>query len=364
MKILQIGKFFPPYHYGGIETSSKELHEGLRRRNVYNDFIGFLPKLYTNDIVIDEYVYLCKTDIDIFSTQFSINFIKKWGMIKDIYDIVFINMPHPFANLVITIFPPKNAKIVLWWHSDIVKQKILLMLYKPFLISLIKKSVAVIVPTNTHIDKSDFAKYLIPKKRIIPFPHKIMKIKPYSYTLKDGKYVIFSCGRLIYYKGFHVLINSAEYLPDNCIIRIAGEGKLYNKLTKQIMKKGLSNKVFLLGRISNEQLEQEFQNCFLFCLSSIHRSEMYAVVQIDAFCHGKPVVSTNIPRSSVSEVNQNDITGYTVEINNPKVIADKVKLLLHDANLYEMFCKNALRRSEELTDKSIPDKYIDLFRNL
>jgi rhamnosyl/mannosyltransferase len=171
MKILQIGKFYPPYYFGGIETLSKILHEELRERGVDNDFIGFLPKLYKNDIAVDEHIYLCKTDIDIFSTQFSMSFIKKWLMIKDIYDIVFISMPHPFANLAVIMFPPKKAKIVLWWHSDIIKQKILLIFYKPFLISLIKKSVSVVAPTNTHIDKSDVAKYLIPKKQLIPFPH-------------------------------------------------------------------------------------------------------------------------------------------------------------------------------------------------
>jgi glycosyltransferase involved in cell wall biosynthesis len=191
-----------------------------------------------------------------------------------------------------------------------------------------------------------------------------MEVKHYPYILKDGKYVIFSCGRLIYYKGFHVLIDSAEYLPDNCVIRIAGEGKLYDKLAKQIIQKGLSEKVFLLGHISNEELDQELRSCFLFCLSSIQRSEMYAVVQIDAFCHGKPVISTNIPGSGVSEVNQDGITGYTVEINNPKTIADKVNILLNDRKLYETFCKNALKRAEVLTDKGIIDKYIELFKSI
>jgi rhamnosyl/mannosyltransferase len=171
MKLLQIGKFYPPYYFGGIETLSQILHDGLRDRGIDNDFIGFLPKSYKNDIAVDEHIYLCKTDIDIFSTQFSLNFIKKWLTIKDIYDIIFISMPHPFANLVITLFPPKKAKIVLWWHSDIIKQKILLLFYMPLLIALIKKSVAVVAPTNTHIDKSDFAEYLIPKKQLIPFPH-------------------------------------------------------------------------------------------------------------------------------------------------------------------------------------------------
>ncbi|GHV43990.1 hypothetical protein AGMMS49546_27170 [Spirochaetia bacterium] len=171
MKLLQIGKFYPPYHFGGIETLSKVLHEGLRERGTNNDFIGFLPKSYKIDVMVDDHIYLCKTDIDIFSTQFSVSFVRRWQIIKDIYDIVFISMPHPFVNLIINMFPPQKAKIVLWWHSDIVKQKILLMFYKPFLISLIKKSVAVVAPTNTHIDESDFSEYLILKKQLIPFPH-------------------------------------------------------------------------------------------------------------------------------------------------------------------------------------------------
>jgi glycosyltransferase involved in cell wall biosynthesis len=191
-----------------------------------------------------------------------------------------------------------------------------------------------------------------------------MKIKQYPYTFKNGNYTIFSCGRLIYYKGFHVLIDSAKYLPDNCVIHIAGEGKLYDKFAKQIVKMNLSEKVFLLGRISDEQLEQEMRDCFLFCLPSIQRSEMYGVVQIEAFCHGKPVISTNIPRSGVSEVNQNGISGYTVEINNPKAIADKITLLLNDSNLYETLCTNALKRGKELTNENIIDKYIEFFTSV
>jgi len=191
-----------------------------------------------------------------------------------------------------------------------------------------------------------------------------MKIKSFPYRLKDGKYIIFSCGRLVYYKGFHVLIDSANYLPDNCIIHIAGDGKLHDKLTKQIFKQGLSEKVFLLGRISENQLEQEMQNCFVFCLPSIQRSEMYGVVQIEAFCHGKPVISTNIPRSGVSKVNHNYLTGYTVEINNPKVIADKINLLLDNNDLYETLCKNALERGKELSGENIIIEYKHFFESI
>jgi glycosyltransferase involved in cell wall biosynthesis len=362
-RILQIGKFYPPYHFGGIETLSKFLHDGLRERSINSDFIGFLPLSYNQDIKVDEHIYLCKTDVNLWSVQISFNFVKKWRSVKEQYDIVFISMPHPFAHFILNIFFCKKAKIILWWHSDIIKQKFLLQIYKPFLVSFLKKIDAVVAPTNIHIDKSNFSKYLVPKKYIIPFPYEYKKHQC-SYTLREGNYVIFSCGRLVYYKGFHNLIDAAEYLPNNCIIRIAGTGKMYDKLDRQITSKGLSKKVFLLGCITNEQLEQELRDCFLFCLSSIERSEMYAVVQIEAFCHGKPVISTNIPRSGVSEVNRNGVTGYTVEINNPKAISDKINILLHDPVQYEIFCRNALLRAEELTDKNIIDKYIELFANI
>jgi rhamnosyl/mannosyltransferase len=192
-----------------------------------------------------------------------------------------------------------------------------------------------------------------------------MKVEDCPYILQDEKYVIFSCGRLVYYKGFNVLIDAAEYLPDTCIVRIAGEGKLRARLARQIVDRKLSHKVFLLGRISDEQFEQEMKNCFIFCLPSIQRSEMYAVVQVEAFCRGKPVVSTNIPRSGVAEVNIDGDTGFTVEINNPKAIADKILMLLNDKNLYETFRKNALARGKYLTDMdNIIGKYIELFKNL
>jgi rhamnosyl/mannosyltransferase len=129
-----------------------------------------LPRSYKADIAEDSHIYLCRTNIDAFSTQFSASFVKRWRGIKDDYDIVFVSMPHPFANIVLELFPPKKAKIVLWWHSDIIKQKLILKFYRPFLVSFIKMSAAVVAPTNTHIDKSDFADYLVPKKQILPFP--------------------------------------------------------------------------------------------------------------------------------------------------------------------------------------------------
>jgi hypothetical protein len=84
---------------------SKNLHEGLRERGVDADFLGFLPESYKEDIEVDGHIYLCRTNIDMFSTQFSAGFVKRWRRVKDEYDVVLVSMPHPFANIVLELFP-------------------------------------------------------------------------------------------------------------------------------------------------------------------------------------------------------------------------------------------------------------------
>jgi rhamnosyl/mannosyltransferase len=363
MKILQIGKFMTPYHFGGIETVSLNLHNAIRERNIDIDFLGFLPKDNKHDIAINDNIYLCRIEADIFSTQFSFSFIKRWISIRNNYDIILINMPHPFVNTIINLFPVSNGKIVLYWHGDIIKYKIILWFYKPLLIRLIKKSIAVIAPTSIHLDRSDFSIYFSNKKYVIPYPLNI-KCEKSDYKLYQNKRIIFSCGRLVYYKGFNNLIEAASYLLEDCVIMIAGDGPLRKVLQNKVEMLHLTEKVFLLGKINDSDLSRALKDCYLFCLPSNSTAEMFGVVQVEAFACGKPVVSTNIARSGVSEVNLDSRTGYTVEVNNPKALADAIKKLLEDKLLYESFSYNAIERARYFNSKEIIDIYISLFQKI
>jgi rhamnosyl/mannosyltransferase len=360
MKVLQVGKFYPHYFSGGIETVSLNIQKGFFNKSIEINFIGFLPKSEKDNVILNNQIFLCKTNIEKFSTQFSISIVKMWLKIRNNYDIILVHMPHPFANVVYFLFPCKKGKLILYWHSDIIKQRKLLYFYKPLLINFIKKASAVIAPTSIHLDKSDFSAFFINKKHIIPYPLDI-EIKKYSYMLLKNKKIIFSCGRLIYYKGFDVLIEAAKYLSDNCVIRIAGDGALKETLKKKVNDLKLNDKVTLLGHISDEDLTRELKNSYLFCLPSNCRSEMFGVVQVEAFAFGKPVVSTNIPRSGVPEVNLHNVTGYVVEINNPMALAESINKLLYDTMLYRKFSSNALKRAEYFASRHIVDRVIELF---
>nr|WP_318660148.1 glycosyltransferase [uncultured Treponema sp.] len=366
MKILQIGKFFPPYFYGGIETVSYNLHIALQNvPGITSDFLGFLPKKYNEDIKVDEHVYLCKTDIDKFSAQISRSFFKQYKKIKNDYDIIIVNMPHPVANLAMTLAPPKKScKVILYWHSDIIKQKKLLFFYKPFLVSLIKRADAVAAPTMIHLDESDFSKYFEGKKVVLPFILNYKTTKDKYVLSQDNKKIIYACGRLIYYKGFDVLVEAAKYILDDAVVYISGTGALKDTLLKKISDNGLENKVKLLGRVSDEELNANYSGCYLYCFPSVNRGEMMGLVQYEALSHSKPIVSTIIPRSGAPTLNIEGVTGFKVAINDPKALAEKINLLLKDKKLYDKLCQGAYETSVKYNSPDTIKEYIECFERL
>lgn len=368
MKILQIGKFFPPYFYGGIETVSYALHEELQKKEgIIADFIGFLPKKYMDDIKVGEHIYLCKTDIDKFSAQLSKSFFRKYKQIRKDYNIIIINMPHPVANMALWLCrPKKNVKVILYWHSDIVKQKKLLFFYRPFQNWLIKRADAVIAPTKIHTSESDCKKLFKKTQYVYDIPYILRyesHISKYK-TTSDGKKIVFACGRLIYYKGFDVLIDAAKYISDDVVVHISGTGVLKESLQKQIDDNGLQNKVKLLGRLSDDDLKKEYANCYLYCFPSTERGEMMGMVQFEAMSYGKPIVSTNIPRSGAPTLNIEGITGFKVPVYDSKALADKINLIVNNQALYENLCKGVEDTFNKFNDPKTIDKYIAAFNEV
>lgn len=209
----------------------------------------------------------------------------------------------------------------------------------------------VAAPTAIHLNESDFSKYFEGKKEVLPYVLNY-ETKPSEYKLSsNGKKIIFTCGRLIYYKGFSALVDAAKNIDDNAVIHISGTGTLKDELQKQIDVNGLNNKVKLLGRLSDEELKNEYKNCYLYCFSSIERGEMMGMVQYEALSYGKPVISTNIPRSGAPTLNKEGISGYHVNIDDPKALSEKINLIVRDEALYRKLCDGALILSKQYNKK-------------
>ena len=357
MKILQFGKFYPP-DVGGIETAIYNITEELNKKGIKCDVLCSNSKREYKKEIIDRgsykyIVYRTKSYGKIASTSITPQMIFKLKEIIDNYDIIHLHHPDPMANFALFLVNPKKQKIVIHWHSDIIRQKFALKFYRPLLNWMLKKADVIIGSSTKYIEESEQLKKF--KNKCVPIPYGIKKenLKINEEKIKEikkkfeNKKIIFSLGRFIYYKGFEYLIESSKYLPDDYVIVIGGEGKLKEKYEKLIMNNNLLNKVFLIGKIPQTHLGSYYKACDLFCLPSIEKSEAFGLVIVEAMSFGKPVVATNIKGSGVSWVNQNGVTGLNVEPKNPKALADAIRFICENPEIYIKMSKNALKRFEE-----------------
>lgn len=370
MKVLQLGKYYPP-HFGGIETVTFDLCEGLNEKGIQTDVLcSNIDNTYEELVYKSHTIYRTKS-LGIFaSTPISFQIITKLKKIADEYDIIHVHLPNPMTTLAIFLVRPK-AKIVLHWHSDIVKQKYILKIFNPLQNWLLKRADKIIATSPKYIEGSIPLKRYITKVESIPLgidPNKIVssdeKVKSILKKYKNKK-IIFSLGRLEYYKGFEYLIKAAQYLDDSYIILIGGTGSLYDELKKIIIEHDLENKVTLLGRVSEDELGNYFQASDIFCLPSVAKSEAFGVVQLEAMCFNKPLIATKIVGSGVDWVNQDGVTGINVPIKNPHAIAEAIIKILSNKEIYMKYSNNSGKRFNELfTKKHMIDNFIQLYKKL
>ncbi|EEX2836892.1 glycosyltransferase [Escherichia albertii] len=368
MKVLQVSKFYPPVH-GGIEQVAFDISEGILEKHMQVvdvlcvDPLG--PRI--DDSNYKYRVFRQKTFFTLFSTPVSISFVNKWREIKNNYDIIHVHLPNPLAVLAMYLFPPKG-KIVLHWHSDIVKQKKLFRLFLPLQKWILNRCNYIIVTSPVYGQSSPSLQQYQDKLICIPIGVDT-SVMPVDLQLEDfikrkyrNKKIIFSLGRLVYYKGMDFLIGAAKYLPDNYIILIGGDGALLKVLRKQVCDNNLSHKVIFLGSIDYKHLASYYKCCDVFCLPSIHESEAFGVVQLEAMSFSKPLVSTNIPRSGVAWVNENGKSGVVVEPRSSLALAEGIIKTIANS---ETFSKGAKDRFDMLfTKKLMVDNVFKLYLSI
>ena len=164
------------------------------------------------------------------------------------------------------------------------------------------------------------------------------------------------------YKGFQYLVEAAKYLSDDYIVVIAGSGPLQKSLLKKIKELSLQAKVFLPGRISDNEVVGYYEACRLFCLPSVMKTEAFGIVQIEAMSFGKPVVTSNIPDSGVPWVNVHAKSGLNVSPGDGRALADAIQEICDHEEIYSEYSSGALRNfKERFTHKNMIDGCLNIY---
>lgn len=370
MKILQLGKFYPCP--GGVEAVMLDLVKGISKCNIDCDMLctHLKPgeKASTYNINDHAHVFCAKSITKKFSTMISPDMIFWLRRIANNYDIIHIHHPDPMAAVALW-FCNYKGKVVLHWHSDIIKQKKLLSLYRPLQNWLIKRASVIVGTTPVYIKQSNDLTNVQNKCTFLPIGIEPMKwdekkVAEIKQRYPD-KHIIFSLGRLVHYKGFKYLIDAAQYLPNDYVVLIGGIGKLKEELEQQISENGLADKVHLLGWISNEDLPNYYRAADLYCLSSIQKTEAFAIVQVEAMSCSRPIVATNIPCSGVPWVNADGISGINVPICDSHALANAIIKIIDDPTLYWKYSLGAYQRFNSLFTRDLMiDKCLNIYRNV
>lgn len=370
-KILQMGKYFPPF-YGGVETVTYDLYEHFNDESLgckmdvlyFCDRDDLSASLSYKKNAGTLYPSVKKATVS--SAPISMSYFSIWAKIRNFYDVIHVHFPNPIAAFCLFLFPVNSkAKVIVHWHSDIYKQKYSKIFFKFFQDFVLKRADVIVVTSKNYMEFSHDLKRFKKKCEVIPIGVKpVMKIdlrdegfflKKYPY---QGKKVVLSIGRLTSYKGFEYLIKSALYLSEEYVILIAGSGELYNSLNDLIKSLSLQGKVKLLGKVSHEDLVKLYNFADVFCLPSIYRSEAFGLVQAEAMSLSIPVVSTNIIGSGVNWVNKDGVSGVTVSPRQPKSLADAIIEVSSHRNKYSL---GAISRYNQFFSSRV---MLDSFKNL
>ena len=373
MRVLHVYRTYFPDAQGGLQESIKQISLATQEFNVESKIFVLSPNPSPYNIqshegeIIRSKSWFAPASCDLggFSSLATFKNLLKWA------EVVHFHFPWPFAD-VLNLFSFCNKPKVMTYHSDIVKQKKLNLLYSPLRNFTINSMDAVVATSPNYILSSPVLNTLAknPKLKIIPLGiveknQRLVNLDEEStylknYQLEPNSYLLF-LGVLRYYKGVHTLIEAANQIQSKIVI--AGNGPEIENLQSLVASHHVQNVLFL-GEVSDSQKHILLKNSKAVVLPSHLRSEAFGMVLIEASLHGKPMISCEI-KSGTSYVNLHEETGLIVEPENPQELANACNLIASDKNLAIKFGATARKRYENFfSGSALGLAYSTLYNNL
>ena len=352
MKVVHVGKFYPP-HWGGMETALKDMCEVLSQRVELDALVSADGRSSIRETIRGVRIERLGSRGTLFSQPLA------WGLGRRLRqlaaDIVHLHEPNPLA-MVQFLLSGSTAPLVIHYHSDIVKQKRLRWLYRPWLEAGLARAQAIVVGSGELLDSSPVLSRWKHKCAVIPFGIDLTRYLAIERPAPEPLFprsqpLILAVGRLAYYKGFQYLIEAMRSLPETRLA-IVGEGPERKKLESLITAADLARRVELCGQLNDGDLLEMYRRADLFCLPSCERSEAFGLVQLEAMGSGLPVVSTNLP-TGMRAINRNGETGLVVPPRDAAALASALSSLAGDPALRAQMGAAARNRASELYSREV-----------
>jgi len=268
-------------------------------------------------------------------------------------DVLHVHVPSVLPELTAStlgwIRRKRFGRLVVSWHSDVVRQRRMLRLVAPVLRGVLAEADVVLVATPHHLAVSPWLQAVEEKVTVVPFG-----VDPARYACtvevaaraaqirqEHGSPLVVFMGRLVYYKGIGRLLETAAALGDAHFI-VVGDGPLKEMVLASAAAR--QGRLVLVPPVSSAEKVALLHACDVFVLPSTEPSEAFGIVQVEAMACGKPVITFDLP-TGVTWVNQHLVTGLVAPLAEPEGLTAALQLILTDGALRSRLAAGALHRA-------------------
>ncbi|HKY23480.1 MAG TPA: glycosyltransferase [Vicinamibacterales bacterium] len=332
MKVLHLGKFYPPAK-GGMEAIVQLICRETSRY-VHNRVL----------VANDRFARVEEKDADVEIVRLPV--IARIGAVavcpgfplqltREEADIVLLHEPNPMALVAYFLARPAG-KLIVWFHSEVIRPSWRYRLfYRPFLQFALSRATRIVVSSPALAKTAPALREWQEKCVVIPFgvekPSDIgaaeTAARADAIRREIDRPIVLFVGRLVPYKGVDVLLDAMRTISAELVL--VGGGPLRAELQRKAESAGIIDRVRFAGEVTGDELAALYRACDLFVLPSVTRQEAFGVVQIEAMARGKPVVSTSVG-TGVDWVNRDGETGLVVPPGDAPALGAAIDRLLRD----------------------------------
>jgi len=360
MKVLMVGRFYPPQFMGGIDSAMQDLSESLAGRGVDVDVVvSNINKPFHVQDINGVTVYRVKRapEAGPLPASFYFPFFMRKLLSRKKYDVIHLHYPYLIAELSCLLIR-LNAKLVITYHTGPSTVTLPQKIFSTFMGPLFNKAETIILSSDNLLGSAKNLRKYRKKCTVIPLFIKdnwfesILDETVDDIKAKYGVFVLFA-GRFDPLKGIHTLLHAVRDL--DCNVVLAGKGPQLDTLKSLVVELGIERRVFFVGALEKERLRAFYNASYTLCLPSV--KESYGLVLLEAMAAGTPVIATDLG-TGTTFINKDGETGLVVQPGNIDMLAAAIGKLLGDENLTQRMGMAAKARAEQFFSEEVVIQHI------
>lgn len=369
MKVLHVYRTYFPDTQGGLEEVIRQICLGTGENGVQSKVFTLSDEPYPHRLPrVEAEVLRVRKTFEVASCGFALTGMRRFARAVDWADIVHYHYPWPFSDLMY-LAAGRSRPAILTYHSDIVRQRFLLALYRPLMKRYLGAMDRIVATSPNYFATSEVLNEFADKVEVIPiglnepsYPaideqHRNLR----AARAKYGSDFFLFVGVLRYYKGLHILLDAIRGAPYKVVI--VGAGPVEAELRRQARDLGLDNVTFA-GFVSDREKMALFQLCRAVVFPSYLRAEAFGVTLLEGAMSARPLISAEVG-SGTSHVNVHAETGLVVPPSDSVALRRAMDEFHADPDKARLMGVNARRRYEALfTGSAMGRRYTRVYGNV